>query len=308
MRGAIRFLTLFLFALPFAGSMRRLLFTLLFPLLLVAQQPGQTVVQQITDPKAVYTMTLAAQATPCTLIFVTRGPVPVFTDSAGNTWTNSPNSSLSYTTTCSGAADTLTVTFPSPTYFQGVLKAYAGQWTFGQVTQSGTSDTPGLTSSSASLIAATGNLLVGFGYEDNTNFGTVSSPSGWFIEGFANEFLEDAIATASGPAVASATWAAADSEHMALAVFTQPAGPYTFVLPNCGKAGSTCTFTFPIASAPSLPACATSDTGCYLSIQVCDTSVTPANCLTLSSSGAISIVVNSTTNPAKVPLVTATSP
>jgi hypothetical protein len=87
-----------------------------------------------------------------------------------------------------------------------------------------------------------------------------------------------------------------------------PPAPYVFVLPNCGKAGSTCTFTFPIAAAPSLPACATADTGCYLSIQVCDTSVTPANCLTLSSSGTINIVVNSTTNPAKVPLVTATSP
>lgn len=104
-----------------------------------------------------------------------------------------------------------------------------------------------------------------------------------------------------------------DVDDFALAVTPvappPPPGPYVFVLSNCGTPGSTCTFTFPIAAAPSLPACATADTGCYLSIQVCDTSVTPANCLTLSSGGAVSIVVNSPTAGVSTnPIVTATSP
>jgi hypothetical protein len=85
------------------------------------------------------------------------------------------------------------------------------------------------------------------------------------------------------------------------------AGAYVFVLSTCGV--STCTFTFPIANAPSLPACGSADGTCSLSIQVCDTSVTPANCLTLSTTGAINIVKTSSTNGKTVtPLVTATSP
>jgi hypothetical protein len=123
-----------------------------------------------------------------------------------------------------------------------------------------------------------------------------------------NVTLSCPISNPSGDNIIGLGCSGGQCDFSSVALTFTPAGPYTFVLPNCGKAGSTCTFTFPIASAPSLPACAKSDTGCYLSIQVCDTSVTPANCLTLSSSGAISIVVNSTTNPATVPLVTATSP
>jgi hypothetical protein len=86
-------------------------------------------------------------------------------------------------------------------------------------------------------------------------------------------------------------------------------GAFVFVLQNCGIVGSTCTFTFPIAAAPSLPSCTSADGTCVLNIQVCDTSVTPVNCLTLSTSGAANIVKTSSTNGITVtPLVTATNP
>jgi hypothetical protein len=111
----------------------------------------------------------------------------------------------------------------------------------------------------------------------------------------------------SGDVIISLGCSGGQCDFFSVALTFTPAGPYVFVLKNCGA--STCTFTFPIAAAPSLPACGSADGTCSLSIQVCDTSVTPANCLTLSTTGAINIVKNSSTNGQTVtPLVTATSP
>lgn len=91
------------------------------------------------------------------------------------------------------------------------------------------------------------------------------------------------------------------------------AGAYVFVLENCNGV-STCTFTFPIAAASSLPACSSADGTCSLMLQTvapaasCSTTGTITTC-TLSTTGAINIVKNSSTSGQTVtPLVTATSP
>jgi hypothetical protein len=122
-----------------------------------------------------------------------------------------------------------------------------------------------------------------------------------------NVTLSCPISNPSGDNIIGLGCSGGQCDFSSVALTFTPAGPYVFVLPTCGA--STCTFTFPIANASSLPACSSADGTCSLSIQVCDTSVTPANCLTLSTTGAINIVKNSSTNGQTVtPLVTATSP
>jgi hypothetical protein len=106
---------------------------LLFATSLRAQQATQVVRQPLAGPFASYTLTVNVSA-PCMLVLATRGNAQTVTDSNNDTWANSVNSGLWYTTSCAGGAVTVTASGSAPFYFQAVLAGYPGQWTFDQVT------------------------------------------------------------------------------------------------------------------------------------------------------------------------------
>jgi hapalindole biogenesis HpiC1 cyclase-like protein len=283
MRSAIRLLTLFLFALPFVGS----------PLALFAQTP---VAIQNANFAASPSVPSVGEGgvwgySPIT-DWVTSGPIGLwqpdttgcgFASQAGNTlaWMNS-GSTLSQDLGV-GAASGLTYTLTVPIGLRGCF--YPVNYTI-------------------SLSVGTTPLCSQSGSNGTLTVGTLTPQT---------VTCQMPTPAPSGDLIVSISVPGNQNGQLEVGTITlTSAGAYVFVLPTCGA--STCTFTFPIANASSLPACGSADGTCSLMLQTvapaasCSTTGTITTC-TLSTTGAINIVKNSSTNGQTVtPLVTATSP
>lgn len=290
--------------------MRRFLVFLLWALPLAAQTPVVSQTAANSSPSIAITPKAAGDSLLVECDYSSSTASGAVTDSAGTTFTalgavNSSGSLAQFVALSASLASAAADTVSCPN-LSGFAEIYVVELA-GAVSSDGLIQTNGSASpASGSIAGNAGDLLVAFCIT-----GTCSNAKGWTsLSAFDRNLVADIAATAANTSASFKTSTSWVLTVVALKpTVTAPPAPAQFILKNCGSPGSTCTFTFPISTAPSLPACATADTGCYLSIQICDTSVTPANCLTLSQSGGINILVNSpTAGIAVVPVVTATSP
>jgi hypothetical protein len=190
-----------------------------------AQTYVQGGVQKITDPKTVYTFTFPKPNTaPCTLFISARTFALPVSDSNGNTWIKAPGHiGLWYTTTCASGPNTITISYPQPTYFQDVPAEYSGVLIPRQVSDF-TNGYNTSVATSPSIAALAGDLILGSGWTEGLNYNTATAGTGFTIHGGSNGvnvFLEDMIQPADGLAVSSTTYAFLDpfGWHQAVAAF-----------------------------------------------------------------------------------------
>ena len=191
-----------------------------FPL--YAQTFVQSVSQQVTDPKTTYALAFSKPNTaPCTLIMSARAfSLPAFTDANGNAWVKAPgHNGLWYTTSCASGINTVTIPFTQPSYFQAVISEYSGVLVPDQISNLQTGIT--LLATSPFVTAQSGDLIIGSGWNESSNFDIVTPGSGFVMRGDVNVYLEDSIQPSTGPAISTATYAFVDpiGWHAAVAAF-----------------------------------------------------------------------------------------
>lgn len=260
-----------------------------------AQVTVQTVtlnVNNYANPQAAYTMAFKQPNTaPCTLFLavprVIQAQHPVTITDSQNAWALAPGSTgLWYTTSCASGSNTVKAAFADMQYFQGVLIEVPGVWVPNKV--SGRSSGASAITTSALIDANAGDLLLGYGYNDDTNYPGITAGTGFTLEGNANVFLETAKQAAFGTVTSSVTYSGSVSWHQNVASFSLATLPAPLQITVPGLA----TFTFPIADVSQVPACTLADGVCSLAIQVCD-AANPPNCLT-SAAGTLAIVKTAT--------------
>lgn len=177
--------------------------------------PAQTFVQggahQLTDPQTSYSLVFNNPNTaPCTLFMPIRlGSGFVVTDSQNNAWTS--NSGLWYTTSCASGPNTITVTNAQGAafYFQAVYAEFSGVLIPDGATAK--SNSSGTVIQSPIISVNARDLVLNYGWNNNSNYYTVTPDPNFTLRGDVNEYLETEVQASSGSVSATLNLSTSDS-------------------------------------------------------------------------------------------------
>jgi hypothetical protein len=187
--------------------------SLLFVLLTTAHGQGIAVQKKaigaITYPRpvAVYVTPMASTIQGNTLVAIIF-PAPVsVSDSQSNAWTPVPNT-YAWITNSAGGPETITVTYSQSQYYEAIYAEYPGQLSVDVATKEVSGS--GLTGTSNSITATANDTVIGYGFNNTTNYDGVSAVAPFTLEAASDAiFFEDLMTSTTGPISSSGTWSSA---------------------------------------------------------------------------------------------------